>query len=268
MVEMIQYFDDHWYKVKIEDNDIRYFASVTTKLGIERKPFLEKWRGDLGNREADYKMKQSQERGSKIHAAWEAMQNGKEIIYDKNIFFYEDDNVFKVNSQDEMMACYKLQQCFEIIRPEILDVETIVYSLNHSYAGTIDSVWKINEGEYQLGGYKPTYIRGGVYVVDLKTGKSVSNSAYEQVSAYSKALIEMNKYEAIEGTIILHTEAKTKRGIPGFQAILRDKAQYESDFQDFLLINALYDRRNAGKGPEIAKFPSNIKLTGINPKSV
>lgn len=262
-VKLVQYKNDHWYAVEVADNDIRYFASVTTKQGIENKPFLSHWRGSIGNREADYRMFEAQTRGSRIHSAWEGMQLGKEIIYDPNGYYHIEDECIVLTSQDEMMAAHKLQQAFEIIKPEILHVECTVYSMEHRYAGTVDSIWRIKEGYYDVAGSKPLFLHEGIYIVDLKTGKSIGQPAYEQTAAYAVAAMEMGLVDKVIGTMILHTEATTRRGIEGFTVGMKEN--YIEDFNKYKLINDLYDLRHEGEGPKIAKFPSRIKLEGINP---
>ena len=64
--KMISYFSEHWYQL---DNE--YYPSVTTILSIIDKPELRKWVGELGSREANFQMHEAQDKGKRIHHAWE-----------------------------------------------------------------------------------------------------------------------------------------------------------------------------------------------------
>src|SRR5262249_8899610 len=44
------------------------YPRVTTILGVIRKPFLEKWRGRIGNEEADRIAREATELGTLVHA--------------------------------------------------------------------------------------------------------------------------------------------------------------------------------------------------------
>ena len=79
-VKVIEYFDQRFYKMSFLD-PLDYFPSVTTKLGIIDKPFLARWRGDIGNREADYRVRDAQEKGSNIHNGWFVMTQGGAVVY-------------------------------------------------------------------------------------------------------------------------------------------------------------------------------------------
>src|SRR6185503_8263046 len=80
-ITLIEYFDDHFYKIEHEGNTY-YCPSVTTKLGVIDKPFLAKWRGDIGNREADMRSYEAANKGKRIHWAWEVILKGGVCIYD------------------------------------------------------------------------------------------------------------------------------------------------------------------------------------------
>src|SRR6185436_11915245 len=128
-VSMVEYFNDHWYKMNFLD-PVEYFPSTTTKLGVIDKPGLARWRGEVGNREADFKMKEGQEKGSTIHNAWFVVCQGGAVIYqnkkrpeftqfeiDK---FYSDHagNIAVIQDQDEQVDVWKLLKWDEVLKPE------------------------------------------------------------------------------------------------------------------------------------------------------
>ena len=76
---LCEWFSEHWYK--INKNPVEYYPSVTTKKSEKAQPFLAIWRGDIGNREADLRMNESSESGTRQHNAFWAIANGGVVIY-------------------------------------------------------------------------------------------------------------------------------------------------------------------------------------------
>ena len=66
----ISWWDSRYYPCIAPDGSEIYLPSVTTILGaVSKGDFLEKWRGDIGNREADLRMNEAGDRGSRVHHA-------------------------------------------------------------------------------------------------------------------------------------------------------------------------------------------------------
>ena len=272
-IKMISWFNEHWYKVILLEEGkevIRWIPSVTTKLGIVSQPFLAKWRGDIGNREADYRMREAQDKGSRIHHAWYTYTQKGTVLFnpfDKPLYSKEEldkiekdsKNVSVLDDQEEMLAIWKLDKFVKIVKPTIERSEDIVYSLKNNDAGTLDNVFLINKGEYPVNGSKPLKIEAGRYIVDLKTGNQVGESAFRQVAAYAKCHEEMG-LGTIDGTIILHTNSKNKSGIEGFSTILRTKDQVEEDYKAYRLAASLWEIENKNASPKIFDLPSLIKM--------
>ena len=273
-IKLVEWFDSHFYKIsyELEGKELtEYFASTTTKLGIVSKPFLAKWRGDIGNREADMRLFEAQERGVRIHHAWYTMTTGGAVVYqpsqrpnynDHEISELMDKyaaNVAIIRYQDEMYDLYKLSKWLEIVKPKILFSEKIVYSLKNRDAGTMDNLFYIEEGEYAINGSKPLKLPSGIYVADLKTGGQVDDNAFMQTADYAACAEEMGSGE-IKGTIILHTGSKVKTGIDGLSTLYRSKEQMEEDYQDFRLAASLWERKNKNTSPKIFEFPSLLSL--------
>lgn len=274
-VKMIEWFDQHWYKLEIMKDgklETRWIPSVTTKLGITDKPFLAKWRGDIGNREADIRLFESQERGSRIHHAFHVLTTGGAVIYNPwqrpnyteaevvAITAEAEGNAAIVKYQDEMLALVKLQKFLDIVKPEILFSEWTVYSLTHNDAGTADLGLRIKEGFYPVDGAVPLFIPGGAYIVDLKTGNMVSDEAGPQVAAYLKCAEEMD-LGLFAGTLILHTSANTKKGIEGFSASLRKAGpEVDEDYRTYRLAAEMWERKRKNASPKVFEFPSLLTL--------
>ena len=79
-IKQVSYFDEHWYRFETNSGVI-FLPSVTTKLGVVNKSFLARWRGDIGNREADMRLFEGQERGSRLHRAFETFCKGGTVVF-------------------------------------------------------------------------------------------------------------------------------------------------------------------------------------------
>lgn len=274
-VKLVEWFDDHWYKINYQAVDAAgnetevttYFPSVTTKLGVIAKPFIAKWRGDIGNREADLRMFESSERGVRIHHGWYTLTTQGIVLYQppqrpnyqqSEIDGFIDEfmgNVAIIRYQDEMYDLVKLTKWLNIVKPITCASELIVYSIANKDAGTTDNVFDIEEGEYAINGSKPLNLPKGRYVADLKTGNVVDDDAFMQIACYAKCYEEMGLGE-ITGGLIIHTGAKTRTAIEGLATLYRTREQLEEDCKDYRLASALWERKNANAKPKVFEFPT------------
>lgn len=268
-IKQVEWFDSRWYKLEVAKGEVRWIPSVTTKLGITDKPFLARWRGDIGNREADMRLFEAQNRGSRIHAAFDVYQKGGVIIYNPwqrpNYTPEELEEIKKKNTlwfvvqyQDEMHDLLKLSKFHEIVKPEIIMTEGTVYSLEDNDAGTVDALYKIQGGSYLVNGSKPLKLESGVYVVDLKTGSVVDKNAYRQTAAYVKCILRMKIANPI-GTIILHTQSKNKAGIEGLGVLVHTQEEVAQDLREYRLISDLWMVEHGQDTPRVFEFPSIIQ---------
>lgn len=267
-IKMISYFNDHIYKITDNGKDY-YLPSVTTKLGIEKKPNLDRWRGDLGNREADLRMYEAAERGTRIHYAWFVYVMGGTVIYNPwqhpNYTDHEIQELKQkslhfmiLTNQDEMLQLWKLQRFFESVNPIVKHAEMMVYDLSLGIAGTLDNALFIEKGTYDVNGSKKLVVPvSGLYIADLKTGKVVDDTVWNQLAPYAKAYQSMGHGEPV-GAIVLHTGSTVKSGIPGLSVPLRTADQLEHDFLIYQKISDIWQERNPNFGPDIFEFPSLI----------
>jgi len=270
-IRKVEWFDDRYYRIE-RNGSTDYYVSVTTKLSTVSKPFLAKWRGDIGNREADLRVFEASERGTRIHSAWETFTTGGLVLYqphrspkylqaDLDAYMKEyDGHVELVRYQDEMLQVNKLAQLWDILKPEQVGAEVIVFSDKYREAGTADNIWKIKEGKYPINGRTPLFIPGGTYIVDLKSGKVVDDDAYMQTASYGNSYSEMNPKIAVDGTLILHTGSSNKSGIMGLGVHLRNKEQLKQDFQDFRAVSTVWERKHPNFQPNLFEFPALLTL--------
>lgn len=272
-IVLVEWFNDHWYKV-VKEGVPWWCASVTTKLGILDKPGLARWRGDVGNREADLRMHDAGQRGKRIHWAWATALEGGAVIYDPwqtpvytpegiaELTAKYNGKVAVLRTQDEMWQVDKLRRQHAILKPRVVAVELKVYDLDTMDAGTIDSVEEIAAGEYMVSGARPLALKGGLYVADLKSGTWLGDEANYQTAKYLAMYEKMNGVKCA-GTLIRHTSASTKKGIPGLGVYLRTREQvYDEDLPMFERIAGIWNAQHKGDEPETFQFPSLITLGG------
>jgi hypothetical protein len=278
----IEWFDQRYYKVVLsnkETNDvspavtlyrgekesIAYIPSVTECLGIIAKPFLADWRGRVGNDEANRIMYDALDKGSRVHhACWVYTRGGIVLCDSWKTRLYDDEARIELSKryngniiilrQEEFLPFYRYVQFHNLVNPEMLASEITAYNLIHGVAGTVDAVMHIKAGEYQVAGSKPLKLDGGVYIVDLKTGKSIDDNYYMQVAAYAELL--RNDFEDIRGALILHLEATTKTGIEGLNTHVRTPSEMNSDWLDFQHVAAVWNRKNRNRVPKVFDLPT------------
>lgn len=182
--------------------------SVTTALGIIRMPFLETWRGSIGNKMADEILEASIEFGKTFHKAAENINKGKE----------ENNNDISEEFMKKCITDYE-QWFFENVE-EILVSEDEVYSEKYGIYGHPDIVAKLK-------GFKSPVL------LDIKTGKVIDKKVGYQTAGYVKMINEMKNVK-ISDRIVLHIR-------PGlFKQIILEKKNLESDFMALLYAKELY----------------------------
>lgn len=269
-LKRIEYYDDRFYKIETESDKgpvIDYLESVTTVLGAYPKPFLARWRGEVGNREADLRMREGQDKGTNIHEACRLLTQGFKVVHvPKNqVVPAPEEGVIVVKSQEEYLAIYRFFQWIKAVKPKILASEMTVYSMAEHAAGTMDYLFEIEEGEYLIDGKKPIKLEKGIYLADLKSGAQVDDDAYLQVGTYANFYEEMfddltEDFQEIKGTLIIHTGASTKTGIAGLSTHVRNREDLMKDYEDFKSVHKVWKRKNAGLEPKTYDFPQELSL--------
>ena len=164
--------------------------------------------------------------------------------------------------QDEMWDITKLEKFYNIINPLEVYSELIVYDLENRDAGTTDNIFFIKGGIYEIN-KKPLELEEGYYVVDVKSGKTIGDTARMQVAAYVKMCmvggIEVGK-DKMRGGLIAHTGSTTKTGIEGFNLIYMPMDEVESEYEDYRKISDIWEKKFGSMKPRIFAFPSIVSL--------
>jgi hypothetical protein len=216
-IEVIEYFDDRFYKIKLEKAEIEvfkfmhpdieltvtddgtfyYFPSVTTKLSVKNEFMLNRWRGDVGNDVANLRMRLAGVEGTVCHDAWDKLMQG-------HILEIQD------FQQDEWQQIMFFQDMYRAFKPELHARKLIVYDIETLTAGELDWVWRLQAGKYNNGTSKGIELKeSGLYIFDGKTSKSLWKKNYYQLGKYAD-MFNKNSEEQLKGGFIFHSKAQTK----------------------------------------------------------
>ena len=256
-----------------EGNISAYLPSVTTILGVQSKPFLIHWHGEIGNEKAAKIVSEALSKGSNIHEAINMLALGWSVIYknpkfpnitDAEIKEYSAESETQAHiiySQDEMLQLYRYKQVIDIIQPEILETEEPVYNLVECYGGTIDQVWNIKQDtEFTINSSRDTTtLKAGKYLVDFKTGKTFDEHDTKiQMSAYAHA-----HHLNIIGCLGIHLNSSNKTGLPGVKIYHYDKNNMDSGLDTFNALHKIFMARNSDTFPKNYEIPLiiNLKIT-------
>lgn len=292
-VKMVSRFDNRFYAIQLLNGETRYIPSVTTLLSAISKDWIARLRGDIGNREADLRLSDAADRGSRIHHACYVYATGGVVMYEyppeenhpdavelraRNQMVVQQCDAqgikwYKLYRQNEMEQFGRFVKWVEIVKPTFVLAEQVFWSLELGMAGTLDYVVDITQGEYNVNGSKPLFIAAGRYVLDLKSGSTFDDSYYLQMAAYKK-LYEERRNAVLHGTIGLHVNSSTQRGIRGVSTYVTTGLEVEEHFQRMREAQALWNWQNPNVTPKIEEFISiaareNVEVTlvygGIEP---
>lgn len=269
-VVLIEWFNAHYYKVTLPDGQARFIPSVTTKLGILDKPQLARWRGDVGNREADARMYEAAEKGTRIHWAYATSLQSGAVVYNpwqKPVYTEEGltelrakhKSIATLRTQEEMWAICKLAEQFKRLAPEVMGVEETVFDLEQNDAGTIDSIFKIKEGDYLISGAKPLHLQAGIYINDLKTGSFVGDDVWLQLAPYA-VMYEKKHGVQVAAALVTHTGSTVKSGISGLKTMVCSRKELDLYYSKYRNISEVWCDRHEGEQPETFQFPSIVTM--------
>lgn len=261
----VEWFDDRFYKVDVplniapewlenipanyiehcKDHIEVFLPSFTTIYGnTEPMPFLPKWRGKVGNVEADIISEVAKQKGSNIHNAIDLLLKGHAIIFqnpknqnvsEAEIKAFKKKHKRPVNvlySQEEMIQVTRFKRLIDVIKPEIVDTEQHLFNFKECYAGTRDQKWIVSKDvTLKLSSKTTKVVPAGTYVVDLKTGKHFDDKyASTQLSAYAEADPESEK---ITGAIGINLNKERASGVDGYDIMIKTREELAPYFEHF-----------------------------------
>ena len=143
----------------------------------------------------------------------------------------------------------KFAEFWNNYKPELITTEYHLFSDIHEYAGTADLVVRLNNK---------------LWLIDIKTSKSIHTSYELQLAAYAKAWNETHD-EPIEETGILwlkssvRTDGKNGK-IQGKGWELKPIGNIETYFNIFKNIYEIYNIENPDSKPYTEILPTSIKI--------
>lgn len=237
-VKLIDYFDEHWYKI----NDELILPSVTSIIGkVIAKGFaFEEWLRNTGQ-ESKKITREAAESGSKIHKAIEDLLNGN-VINAMGGYF----------TKDEWRKLVNFQRWYDELGIECIESETIIFDEELGYAGTIDFIgWIIN----------PKTREREKWLLDWKSGNAIHKEAHQQVAGYMNAYNKKEENEPIQKCGIVHLGAlnKTKKDLNNIGVSLTP-VDFDENFEAFNLTLKLYKLLLPNEQAPVSEFPMEIKL--------
>ncbi|MBK8652190.1 MAG: hypothetical protein IPN23_10860 [Elusimicrobia bacterium] len=206
--------------------DYEYAPSVTYITSFYPKgPQLTKWIAEQGGTKQEKKKTDAGARGSRIHAAVAALVGGGTVTPDMKFDGVE-------LAVDEYAAVLNFRDWFEATRPEVLGSEFLIWNDEHNYAGTVDLKVKIN---------------GEVWVIDLKSSKSVYPEYALQLSAYKKCIPDATRIGVLQ---VGYTRSKS-----GWKF-----TELDDKFDVFLATKRVFENETAGAKPLQREFPLSISI--------
>lgn len=265
----VDWFDEHYYKILNPNGTEEFFPSVTTILQVSPKPFLYRWRGELGNEEADRKKAEGAERGSNIHFACDILkQGGAVVLMQGNKAKYTDAELAEIKKkhnglialiwdQFEYLQIFRYLQMLNELKPFNIISEHTIFSLKHRYAGTLDEMYYLEAGNYNINGSKPLKLDTGTYIADIKSSKTITDDAFNQLAAYWVAQEEMSDQQ-IDGALLIHTNAQTKSGIEGLSVKVISRPEMEEYFDQFLKLFEVWKIKPSPAHPKVFSMPNQL----------
>lgn len=255
-----QWFDSRFYRIDLSPQESYQFPSVTTLLGALPNEGLLRHYGDLGYREAQRRLEELGNSGSRVHHAIYCYVNGGVILYQppwnkRQIWKQKDverytrtygERAVILQDQREMLNASKFVDWFQELKPQVMGSELTVYSLKHKFAGTLDQIYLIDEDRLCQG----MPFQKGVWIYDAKTGQERYTHKM-QVSAYDVALRENEIAEPVGA--ILHYLSKNK-------IVLMTRNELDKGFNSFLKVAAVWNLLHPDEEPDVFSFPSYLSV--------
>lgn len=222
----------------IEDKEI-YLPAVTWILGAYPKGYgLIKWMMEKGE-EAERLRDKAATKGTKIHNAVADLLRGKKVTKDDKYWNEITEEEEKLTF-DEWRYINWFTDWYKAVKPDqIIAIETIVYSLKHGYAGTIDLICIIDKK---------------VWLIDLKTGNSIYPTHALQIKAYKEAVQERNTLK-IDKLGLLHLGARNQ-----LHYKLHEMKDEEKAFKTFLAVKSTFEYESHPTEPKIESYPDTLKI--------
>jgi hypothetical protein len=240
--KQITFTDNRFYRTE-NGNSV---PSVTTILqAFPKDAHFFQWLKQVGE-EADNIRDEAGRRGSIVHNLTERYDAGEEIT----LLTQSGEIGYKLNEWAMFERYVDFRNCHSL---EVIHSEFNVISEKLNFAGTIDRVITLN---------------GKNYLIDIKTSNAVHEFYWLQLQAYKRLLWEYyDSDKVVDGVAILWLNAKTRtygkadaiQG-PGWQLLIRDKAEEGQDWELFKATQLLWSAQNQNMKPRELTYKLTHKI--------
>jgi hypothetical protein len=272
-VVWVDWFDDHFYEIGFADGTSQTLVSYSTVANIVSNPFFSRWRGKLGNEEADRILHETGDAGSRVHHAWYVYVNKGAVMYrapwnkhqpispelvsevkEKYPLWCE------LHTQEEQIQLHRLKRWMQQVQPITVASEMTVYSPSAGVAGTLDTLFDVTAGLYGINGREPLMLKKGLTLVDIKTGSSTqADDVQVQLGVYAKLLEESHpEFGKVVQGLMIKTQAQTRTGIEGLSTTLYNREQLDQGWEIFQPMHKLWTWKHELAIPKRLKFPAII----------
>ncbi|MBU2249512.1 MAG: PD-(D/E)XK nuclease family protein [Gammaproteobacteria bacterium] len=238
----IDVFDERWYQITLEDKTTVDLPSVTTYLEAYPKGYgYEYW---LMNTKDPYKVRdEAGQLGTNVHKMIERTLRGETVSYVEG----------QLQEWERFLSwCvwWKKYTAENKVEFETNGVECVVWSTDIQTAGTVDLLAKVND----------------LYRVhDWKTGNSVEDTAFIQVSVYDFLVRSSIEAETKPPIIVQINPKLNKKGVRTYEVDAEDLDGYVDDFQH---TKSNWLRTNKNPKPKYRSYPSEISLDFIRDNEI
>ncbi len=234
----VDVFNERWYPI-----GDKWYKNVTTILGIIDKGYaFDEWLKSTGYN-SEIIVDRAGKLGSAVHHLAELTLLGETVKY-FDLAQPEETGVAYWERYLRWASFWKENNSKITYKPEA--VEFICHSKKYEYAGTIDLLCQYDKE---------------LTILDWKTGSSIHDENYLQMSAYAKAIEEMFG-TPVKKAILVHLPFE-KPNKKGYRVYEIGQEEIELYFDKFLSAKKLYDWKNKEK-PKFLSYPLELDLKSIN----
>jgi len=250
-VMRITTLNERWYAKPIEDKETglpkyEFLPSSTWIAGYYPKGIgFWKWLANKGWDEAEALKIAAGDKGSKVHYACEDIDKGVGIEITKQKYPNPTNGELEELTIEEIDCINSFKQWLDETKPELLANEITVFG--DGYGGTIDKIYRID---------------GQIWIVDLKTSKTVWESAKLQLSSYSNADIDYKELKITEKEWKERKQAILQLGYDKYRTEGKARFKFteiEDKFELFKMAKKIWANENPNSKPKEMEYPLIIK---------
>lgn len=214
--------DERWYIKTLDDGTLKEYPSSTwitsfvpMGLGYYR------WLANQGWDNAQSIMQKAGNKGTKVHQAIHSLLLGNEVHMDDKLPNADTGEPEEI-TLEEYEAVMSFVEWFQETKPEVFASELVVFNEEHTFAGTLDLICKIN---------------GEIWLWDYKTSAEIYPSHEAQISSYKHAVADTFKIDRMGILQVGYKRNKHKKWkateIPDqFDLFLAAKRFWEKECED------------------------------------